>query len=368
MKLRWARTTGWPALALTLAIAPWGAQAQGADAAVQDWRQANEAVGQFPRGHADVLRWESTQPPLAGTGQQTAPAFALATAADAVRAAWATHRELTHVLARLDPQTVDRIAAGQWSQIDPSLQRRLHGFDELLEVAASTRKVWLSAVATRQTVRHLEDALTAAEAAAELGRRMVRVGNWSRYQQAPFELGETSAKLALKRARLATQQAEWRLLKSMGLDLVHDQVALPDRLPDAPNTAMSDATLLQRLTALQNQLPAAQSRQARARAQLAHAAYNASVENHQSYRDEVLKQQELLSEETLLRYNGMLESVWGLLATVGSRSQAVVATIGAQRDALIAETDLQWVLQGGQPTTLVSLSGSEPAASAPAGH
>ena len=86
MKLRWARTTGWPALALTLAIAPLGAQAQGADAAVQDWRQANEAVGQFPRGHADVLRWESTQPPLAGTGQQTAPAFALATAADAVRA------------------------------------------------------------------------------------------------------------------------------------------------------------------------------------------------------------------------------------------------------------------------------------------
>lgn len=367
MNYRWASPLRRPVLALGLAIAPWVVQAQGADA-VQDWRQANEAVGQFPRGHADVLRWESTQPPAASKDQPTAPAFALATPADAVRAAWAVHRELTHVLARLDPQTVGHIAAGHWDQLNPSLQRRLHGLDELLEVAATTRKAWLSAVATRQTVRHLEDALTAAEAAAELGRRMVRVGNWSRYQQAPFELGETSAKLALKRARLASQQAEWALLQSMGLDQVHDQVALPDRLPEAPHASLDDAIVQQRLAALQAQLPLAQSRQAQVKALQAHAAYNASVEAYHSYRHEVLKQQELLSEETLLRYNGMLESVWGLLATVGTRSQAVVATIGAQRDALLAETDLHWVLQGGQPAAWVSLSGGEPAASAAAGH
>jgi hypothetical protein len=24
-----------------------------------DWRQANQAVGEFPRGHIDILRWES---------------------------------------------------------------------------------------------------------------------------------------------------------------------------------------------------------------------------------------------------------------------------------------------------------------------
>lgn len=26
-----------------------------------DWRQANAAVAEFPRGHADILRWEATQ-------------------------------------------------------------------------------------------------------------------------------------------------------------------------------------------------------------------------------------------------------------------------------------------------------------------
>lgn len=28
---------------------------------VQDWRAANAAVAEFPRGHADVLRWEAAQ-------------------------------------------------------------------------------------------------------------------------------------------------------------------------------------------------------------------------------------------------------------------------------------------------------------------
>lgn len=41
--------------------------------------------------------------------------------------------------------------------------------------------------------------------------------------------------------------------------------------------------------------------------------------------------------------------------------------IDAQRDALIAETDLQWVLQGGQPDAFVALGGGEQATAA-AGH
>lgn len=27
-----------------------------------DWQQANETVGQFPRGHIDLLKWEERQP------------------------------------------------------------------------------------------------------------------------------------------------------------------------------------------------------------------------------------------------------------------------------------------------------------------
>lgn len=31
----------------------------GVETTDSDWRQANQAVGEFPRGHIDILRWES---------------------------------------------------------------------------------------------------------------------------------------------------------------------------------------------------------------------------------------------------------------------------------------------------------------------
>ncbi len=29
----------------------------------QDWKAANAAVGQYPRGHRDIVKWEKAQPP-----------------------------------------------------------------------------------------------------------------------------------------------------------------------------------------------------------------------------------------------------------------------------------------------------------------
>ncbi|WP_294770525.1 hypothetical protein [uncultured Rhodoferax sp.] len=34
---------------------------QGVEDTVLDWKAANAAVGQFPRGHADLLKWEQEQ-------------------------------------------------------------------------------------------------------------------------------------------------------------------------------------------------------------------------------------------------------------------------------------------------------------------
>ncbi len=34
---------------------------RGVEETVLDWKAANAAVGQFPRGHADLLRWEQEQ-------------------------------------------------------------------------------------------------------------------------------------------------------------------------------------------------------------------------------------------------------------------------------------------------------------------
>lgn len=34
---------------------------QGAEAPLADWRAAHQAVAAFPRGHADIVRWEASQ-------------------------------------------------------------------------------------------------------------------------------------------------------------------------------------------------------------------------------------------------------------------------------------------------------------------
>ena len=65
-----------------------------------------------------------------------------------------------------------------------------------------------------------------------------------------------------------------------------------------------------------------------------------------------------ISDETTLRYNGMLASVWDLLAEARASTQAVADAIDAQRDFWLAETDLQLALTGTSPGAQPSLSSS----------
>ena len=68
------------------------------------------------------------------------------------------------------------------------------------------------------------------------------------------------------------------------------------------------------------------------------------VARHQ--RDVVLPLSTALQEETQLRYNGMLQSTWELLASARARLDSVRAVTQSQRDFWLAHTDLQAVLAG----------------------
>ena len=63
----------------------------------------------------------------------------------------------------------------------------------------------------------------------------------------------------------------------------------------------------------------------------------------------------------------MISSVCDVLDASLNKSQDAIDATGAQRDFWIAEADLQWVLQGGEPDSFVSLGGGGEAA-APAAH
>ena len=331
-----------------------------------DWRRANDAVGSFKRGHADVLKWEQANPGASATMPGSTTGVAIPTAEAAVRMAWTVHRELARPLSKLGPQNEQLIAEGRWTELDTSLQRRIEDADEVLEVAAAGRKAWIEAVAAQQVLKHQRDMLEAAQAAHELGQRMVTVGNWSQLQLSPVQLAASTARMNLRRAQQVAAQAQSHLVKTMGQTGLQEAFSLPDQLPAIPAKPMAEADLQKRADAIRNQLPVAESLRNRALSKGAMNAYLAAHALALDSQGDVLKTREFITEETVLHYNGMLKSVWDLLDEVRNQSQATVDAIGAQRDFWSAEADLQWVLQGGEPDSFVSLGGAGEVASAAA--
>jgi len=98
---------------------------------------------------------------------------------------------------------------------------------------------------------------------------------------------------------------------------------------------------------------------ARSQVREAYSAYRTSYDLARHYRDEILPLRKKISEETLLRYNGMLMSVFELLADARAQISGVNAAIEAQRDYWIADTELQAAINGSGGATL-GLAGAAP--------
>ena len=79
----------------------------------------------------------------------------------------------------------------------------------------------------------------------------------------------------------------------------------------------------------------------RADARQAYQAYRGSYDIARYYDTEILPLREIISEQTLLNYNGMLSDLFGLLADARSRVSANVKAIEAKRDFWLASVDLQ---------------------------
>ena len=73
------------------------------------------------------------------------------------------------------------------------------------------------------------------------------------------------------------------------------------------------------------------------------------------YRDDVLPLRKKVNEEMVLRYNGMLASVWELLGETRASMLVVNAGMEAQRDFWLADTDLQFALTGSSPGGMTAL-------------
>ncbi|CAN7178965.1 TolC family protein [Polaromonas sp. LjRoot131] len=254
--------------------------------------------------------------------------------------------------------------------------RRQAGQDIVL-LAAQARQAWTRAVAAAQIARLAAEAKDSADAGGELARRMARAGNWSKLQQAREQLLLADAAAQLARARQAAFSEREKLIVVLGLWGVQTGFELPDRLPELPAQPQElpdvESRVLQQRLDLQ--LAAAQwARQrasrrepgadalwdamgnaarvrelavkARSEAREAYHGYRTAWDLAKHYEKEILPLSRFTSEETLLRYNGMLASVFELLAEARAQAQAAGEAIQAQRDFWLADIALRTVLAG----------------------
>ena len=311
---------------------------------------------------------------------------------------------------------------------------------EVLQVAADTRRAWHRAVAARESTKYAEQVKDAAEASAELARRMAAAGNFSKLDHAREQVFYADATAQLARARQLALAERERLTQLMGLWGDDAGFQLPDRLPDLPKAPreigdIESQALRQRLD-VQGAMQEAESiassmgltratgfisvlelgyqrnsetgrpRQtgyeieirlpifdwggarvaraehtylqavnraadtavrARSEVREAYGAYRTTYDLAKHYRDEIVPLRKRISDENVLRYNGMLISVFELLADARTQIASVSGSIEALRDFWIAQADLDMALIG-KPSLAATAGPARATESAAAAH
>jgi outer membrane protein TolC len=316
---------------------------------------------------------------------------------------------------------------------------------KVLSLAIDTRKAWVHSVAANESLRYMQQVMQAAQASAELAKRMQQIGNFSKLQRAREQSFYADAALNLARADQVQRSARERLTRLLGLwaDRATGPTAftLPERLPDLPKEPdeqpdIESRAMAQRLDVQAAQLAAEQTaknlgltratgfinvlelgavrntsnemptqrgwevalelplfdwggaRVARAQAvymqavnQAAQVAINARSEVREAYgnyrgaydiarhhRDEIVPLRQRISEENMLRYNGMLIGVFELLADARAQIASVNGAIDALRDHWLARADLDMALLGKPNINAMAAGPMSPAESGNAGH
>ncbi len=307
------------------------------------------------------------------------------------------------------------------AQADATRQQvQLATASSVVQTAGQARLAWVQAVAAAQTAQYTAQVQQAAEAGAELARRMQSAGNYSALQRAREQAFYADATAQHARALQQAQASRETLIRVLGLPPEQaSRLRLPAQLPALPASAPSstisaqpsfDARLDMRIARFElqrAQQAAGGERVARvidglhlaavrnsetgravkrgwevefpipvldwgdARRAAAQAAYLASVNrtaatavNAQSnlreasanlqsawdlarhYRDEVVPLRKRISDEMLLKCNGMLIGVFDLLADAREQAVAVTQSIAAQRDYWLADAAWQAALLG----------------------
>jgi outer membrane protein TolC len=108
---------------------------------------------------------------------------------------------------------------------------------QVLAIAAQARKAYYQALAAEQLQHYSGQVMQAAEASAELARRMAAAGNINKLRQAREHGFYAEAALAMARTEVQARSQREALIRALGLWGAQTAFRLPERLPDLPAAA-----------------------------------------------------------------------------------------------------------------------------------
>ncbi len=360
------------------------------------WRDANNEVGRFKRGHIDLLRAER------GRVIQDSSAKLGAFAEDP------NAPELTEQAARqatllLHPELLS-------GQVISSIEK-MNRDAQLLALQQTTHKLWLEAVSAKEQLLIQRRLMEASSVSLELAKRMEKIGNWGRNRLIDIEIAYETARNQLLQADQNAFNARQKLLTQMGSDHWRLSSSLPAPTPLAglselltpPEQQQSellarhprysliekDAQYYERIvgpamleqwrqsvdalvnasTSWTHSIPTLDrtkilwnhdlDRAISSRAEAVRTSIKAKTDllqarehlraTHTQASDILNKMQRLYSsaeEEALMRYNGMFISTWDLIAKAQAKMQTELAVAQAKRTFWIALTDMRAFLAG----------------------
>ncbi|NGZ83533.1 TolC family protein [Duganella aceris] len=248
--------------------------------------------------------------------------------------------------------------AGNWSTMDLAREQAYHA-QTLADVVHAQK----AAVSAREKLTRLMG-LSGAQTGFKLPDHLPDLPDTLR-ELADVEQIAVSERLDIQAARLDTEHTAstlglskaTRFINVLDLGAVRNtqggtstrgyELSLEIPLFDWGSTrvARAEATYMQSVNLL-----AQAAIDARSEARESYADYRASYELARHYRDQVVPLRKQLSDQTLLRYNGMLMSVFELLADAREQATAVSGYIAALKDYWTAQANLEAALGGRLPT------------------
>lgn len=307
-----------------------------AQAQADPWRSANEAVEKAGGWKAYAREIHAPQ----GDGPPAEKKESPLSLEQAIASALSNEIGLREALAGIDPLKADylRITAQQRE----ALTRRAR-------IVADVQGLYITAVASHERLLYQEQVLETASITAELAARMQKVGNLNALHRAEEELSMAKASAELLKARQVHHRAREALIQRLKLAGRHAQFVLAARLPALPDRPMNASALEDALMKESSLEPPLADRVSegiviRSSARVARDRYRQAYALARHYQDEILPLRRRISQENLLRYNGMIIGVFELLTDAKHQIESVQGYLNALEAYWQAHAEFQYQL------------------------